>query len=92
MILDPRAKSGFFPPFFQDQRWLEQIRAAAARRGEARVRAYQRLDRALADGPTPVIPLAVDNSPPQLFSARVTCRTFLPMFFSLVDPTSLCIG
>jgi hypothetical protein len=38
-----------------------------------------------------VIPLAVDNSPPQLFSARVTCQTFLPMFFSLVDPTSLCL-
>jgi ABC-type transport system substrate-binding protein/class 3 adenylate cyclase/streptogramin lyase/tRNA A-37 threonylcarbamoyl transferase component Bud32 len=90
-ILDPQEGAGFFPLWFQDARWLAEIRGAARLRGDARVRAYRRLDRELTSGPIPMIPLAVDNSPPQLFSARVTCQTFLPMFFSLADPTSLCL-
>jgi len=90
-IFDPREGPGFFPVWFEDPHWLAEIRAAARLQGDARVRAYRRLDRELTRGPIPVIPLAVDNSPPQLFSAHVTCQTFLPMFFSLADPTSLCI-
>jgi serine/threonine protein kinase len=90
-IFDPEEGLGFFPLWFEDGHWLAKIRGAARLRGDARVRAYRRLDRELTSGPIPVIPLAVDNSLPQLFSARVTCQTFLPMFFSLVDPTSLCL-
>jgi ABC-type transport system substrate-binding protein/class 3 adenylate cyclase/tRNA A-37 threonylcarbamoyl transferase component Bud32/sugar lactone lactonase YvrE len=90
-ILDPRDGPRFYPPFFTDPRWLGKIRDAARLKGDARARAYRRLDLDLARGPVPVTAVAVADSPPQLFSARVTCKTFLPMFFSLADPTSLCV-
>ena len=90
-ILDPRDGPHFYPPFFTDQRWLSEIRRAARLKGEERTRAYERLDLALARGPVPVTTLVVSNSPPQLFSRRVKCKTFLPMFFGLADPTSLCV-
>ena len=90
-ILDPRDGLLLYPPWFQDERWLGRIRAAARLRGAARATAYRRLDLDLARGPLPVTGLAVNRSAPQLFSARVRCRTYLPMFNSYVDPSSLCV-
>src|SRR4029453_2304679 len=91
VILDPREGGGFYPLFFTDQKWLNEIRRVARIKGPARADAYRRLDLALARGPVPLTAVAVSISPPQLFSARVTCQTFLPMFFGLADPTSLCL-
>jgi len=89
-VLDPPAR-GFYPPFFRDRRWLARIEAVARLRGATRAAAYRRLDRALARGPLPLAAFAVYESSPQLFSARVRCRTFLPFYGGLVDPTSLCL-
>jgi len=90
-LLDPRVTDEFFTPLFRDQRWIGRMKAAARLRGTARAAAYRRLDVALARGPLPVAAFAVFGSPPQLFSARVRCRTFLAFFGGLVDPTSLCL-
>ena len=90
-ILDRREGIGFYPAFFTDEKWLGEIRRVARIKGEARARAYRQLDLDLARGPIPMTALVVTTSPPQLFSSRVTCQTFLPMFFGLADPTSLCL-
>jgi ABC-type transport system substrate-binding protein/class 3 adenylate cyclase/tRNA A-37 threonylcarbamoyl transferase component Bud32 len=81
----------FFPRFFRDRKWLTRIRAAARVQGAARPQAYRQLDRALAQGPLPLTAISVGFGSPQLFSARVTCRTFLPFYNGFVDPTSLCL-
>ena len=81
----------FFPQFFRDERWLARIRAATRVQGEARPQAYRRLDRALAQGPLPLTAISVGFGSPQLFSARVTCRKFLPFYNGSVDPTTLCL-
>jgi ABC-type transport system substrate-binding protein/class 3 adenylate cyclase/streptogramin lyase/tRNA A-37 threonylcarbamoyl transferase component Bud32 len=85
-------KDGYFPRWFQDRRWLDRIEAAGRLRGTARAAAYRNLDLALARGPLPLAAFAGFESSPQLFSARVRCRTFLPFFGGLVDPTSLCVS
>jgi peptide/nickel transport system substrate-binding protein len=81
----------FFPRFFRDPRWLARIRATSRVQGAARARTYRQLDQALAKGPLPLTGISVSAGSPQLFSARVKCRTFLPFYSGLVDPTSLCL-
>jgi peptide/nickel transport system substrate-binding protein len=91
VILDPNSGTDFYPRFFQDAKWLARIRAAAQAVGDARAAAYRRLDHDLARGPAPLAAFAVGRSAPQLFSARVGCRTYLALLGGLVDPTSLCL-
>jgi ABC-type oligopeptide transport system substrate-binding subunit/class 3 adenylate cyclase/tRNA A-37 threonylcarbamoyl transferase component Bud32 len=90
-VLTP-GKDGFYPAWFRDRHWLNRIEASGRLRGAARAGAYRGLDRALARGPLPIAAFAGFESSPQLFSARVGCRTFLPFFGGLVDPTSLCVS
>ena len=89
-VLNP-PQEGYYPAFFREPKWLARIAAAGRLRGAARAAAYRRLDLDLARGPLPLAAFAVFESSPQLFSARVRCRTFLPFFDGLVDPTSLCL-
>jgi len=90
-LLDPRLGGQYLTPLFRDERWIRRIRAVARLRGAERAAAYRRLDVGLARGPLPLTAFAVFGSPPQFFSARVRCRTFLGFFGGLVDPTSLCL-
>jgi ABC-type oligopeptide transport system substrate-binding subunit/class 3 adenylate cyclase/tRNA A-37 threonylcarbamoyl transferase component Bud32 len=92
LILDPDSGTDFYPAFFRDPKWLARIRDAARAVGDERVAAYRRLDRDLAQGPVPVAAFAVGRSAPQLFSARVGCRTYLALLGGVVDPTSLCLN
>ena len=85
-------ENGYYPTWFQDRHWLDRIEAAGQLRGKARAAAYRSLDLDLARGPLPLVAFAGDESYPQLFSARVGCRTLLPFFRGLVDPTSLCVS
>lgn len=91
-LLDPRDGFHFYPAWFTDAHWLGQMRAAAAAPEAARAADYRRLDRELASGPLPATGLTENVSPPQFFSARVTCASYLPQFFGLADPTSLCLN
>jgi hypothetical protein len=91
-ILDPRDGFHFYPGWLTDAHWLGRIRAAERVQGPGRAAAYRKLDRDLATHELPVTGLTVNVSPPQLFSARVSCHTFLPQFAGLADPTSLCLG
>ena len=80
-LLDPRLLAGgLYPPFFTDPRWLARLRAAASTTGAGRAAAYSRLDRALAEGPTPAVPVVYLAGTPQLFSKRIGCHTFLPQY------------
>jgi ABC-type transport system substrate-binding protein len=91
-LLDPKLLAGgLYPPFFSDPRWLARLRAAASTTGAGRPAAYARLDRALAEGPTPAVPVVYIAGTPQLFSKRVGCHTFLPQYSGLVDFASLCL-
>ena len=90
-ILDPAHSEGFNPEFFRDRHWLERIRAAGRVRGDAREKAYRRLDLDLAHGPLPLTATSVGQGNAQLFSTRVKCKTFLPLFGSIADPTSFCL-
>ena len=90
-LLDPRDGVHFYPAWFKDARWLGRMRAAAAAPEAARAVAYRKLDRDLAGGPLPATGLTENVSPPQFFSARVTCASYLPQFYGLADPTSLCL-
>ena len=83
--------SGFYPAFFKDAAWLARLRAAARVTGTRRPAVYERLDRDLALGPTPAVPLAFMAGTAQLFSERVGCHTFLPQYAGLVDFASLCL-
>jgi hypothetical protein len=58
---------GLYPPFFTDPRWLARLRAVASTTGTGRPAAYARLDRALAEGPTPAAPVVYIVGTPQLF-------------------------
>jgi ABC-type transport system substrate-binding protein len=91
VLLDPEAGLGFEPPFFTDPRWLARLRAAARFEGESRARAYAQLDLALARGPLPMVALDQVGSSPQLFSGRVRCHTFLPLFGGIADIASFCL-
>jgi ABC-type transport system substrate-binding protein/class 3 adenylate cyclase/tRNA A-37 threonylcarbamoyl transferase component Bud32 len=91
-LLDPKLLAGgLYPPFFTDPRWLARLRAAASTTGTGRAAAYARLDRALAEGPTPAVPVVYIAGTPQLFSKRVGCHTFLPQYSGLVDFAALCL-
>jgi hypothetical protein len=59
--------------------------------GPHRAAAFQRLDRAVDLGPTPIVPVAFIAGTPQLFSQRVGCHRFLPQYSGLVDFASLCL-
>jgi ABC-type transport system substrate-binding protein len=92
LLLDPKMLAdGLYPPFFQDAHWVERLRAVARTTGAARPAAYERLDRELALGPVPSVPLVFIAGTPQLFSQRVACHTFLPQYNGLVDFASLCL-
>jgi peptide/nickel transport system substrate-binding protein len=91
-LLDPDLLgSGLYPAFFTDAHWLARLRAAAKVTGARRPAVYERLDRRLALGPTPTVPLAFMAGTAQLFSKRVGCHTFLPQYSGLVDFASLCL-
>ncbi|MGL6280143.1 MAG: ABC transporter substrate-binding protein [Gaiella sp.] len=77
--------------WFTDPVWVARIRQAAVTTGPARVAAYRRLDAALQAGPVPLVPLSSTLRAPQLFSERVGCRQFLPLYGGLVDLTQLCL-
>jgi hypothetical protein len=91
-LIDPRDGFHFYPAWFTDARWLGRMRAAAAAPEAARAADYRRLDRDLARGPLPATGLTENVSPPQFFSARVSCASYLPQFFGMADPTSLCLN
>jgi ABC-type transport system substrate-binding protein len=77
--------------WFTDPVWVTRIRQAAATPGPARVAAYRRLDAALQEGPVPLVPLSSTLRTPQLFSERVGCTQFLPLYNGIVDLTQLCL-
>ncbi|MDX6573048.1 MAG: hypothetical protein QOC86_2204 [Gaiellales bacterium] len=91
-LLDPkRLADGLYPPWFRDPHWVAQMRAAERVTGPRRAAAFQRLDRAVDLGPTPIVPVAFIAGTPQLFSQRVGCHRFLPQYSGLVDFASLCL-
>jgi YVTN family beta-propeller protein len=73
---------------FHDPAWDRRMRAAAALGGNARLRAYGRLDAQIARGPAPIAPFA-NTIARDLFSARISCQTYQPLYG--IDLTTLCV-
>ena len=90
-VLDPERGGAFYPRFIADAHWLARIRAAARTPDPARD-AYRRLDVDLARDYLPVTGFSVGQGAAQLFSERVGCQAFMPLFGSVGDPTSFCLS
>lgn len=82
---DPEAANngGFHYPA-----WDRRMRAAAALSGDARLRAYGRLDAEIARGPAPIAPFSNTTSR-DLFSARIGCQIYQPLYG--IDVAALCV-
>jgi ABC-type transport system substrate-binding protein/class 3 adenylate cyclase/tRNA A-37 threonylcarbamoyl transferase component Bud32/streptogramin lyase len=88
VLLDPTSAAA---PFGSDAPWVGRMRAVSKVQGAARPAAYRQLDRELALGPVPAVPLSFSAGSPQLFSSRIGCHSFVPQFYGLVDFASLCL-
>jgi YVTN family beta-propeller protein len=73
---------------FDDPAWDRRLRAAAALTGNARLRAYGRLDAEITRGPAPIAPFS-NSIASGLFSTRVGCQTYQPLFG--IDLATLCV-
>jgi YVTN family beta-propeller protein len=73
---------------FRDPAWDRRMRVAAALGGNARLRAYGRLDAEIARGPAPIAPFSNTTSS-DLFSSRIGCQTYQPLYG--IDLTTLCV-
>jgi ABC-type oligopeptide transport system substrate-binding subunit len=73
---------------FHDPGWDRRMRAAAALGGSARLRAYGRLDAAIARGSAPIAPYS-NVTASELFSRRIGCQTYQPLYG--IDLATLCV-
>jgi YVTN family beta-propeller protein len=87
-LFDSRDPAGANYGHFRDPAWDRRMRAAAALGGNARLRAYGRLDAELARGPAPIAAYA-NTTALDLFSARIGCQTYQPLYG--IDLTLLCV-
>ena len=79
---------GFFPGVFRDREWQRRMDAVARLSGEARMRAYAKLDSELAAGPAPAAPFATGTTT-HFLSARMGCQVLHPIYG--LDLAALCI-
>ncbi len=89
-VVSPRSPNYAFPTWLDDQPLFDRIDAARATSGEQRVRAWSAIDADIVDGGA-FIPLYTESGFAQLFSQRVGCQTFLPLYDGVVDLGSLCL-
>jgi YVTN family beta-propeller protein len=82
------ASDGFRPGLFEDPDFERRMSEAAELTGDARLRAYAKLDRDLADDAVPAVPFATGTSS-YFLSARMGCQVLHPIFG--LDLASLCI-
>jgi ABC-type oligopeptide transport system substrate-binding subunit len=87
-LFDSRDPAGANYGHFRDPVWDRRMRAAAALGGNARLRAYGRVDAELARGPAPIAAYA-NTTALDLFSARIGCQTYQPLYG--IDLTLLCV-
>src|SRR5205823_6757232 len=87
-LFDSRDPEGANFGHFDDSAWDRRMRAAAALGGNARLRAYGRLDAELARGPAPIAPFS-NTTARDLFSARIGCQTYQPLYG--IDLATLCV-
>ena len=90
LVVSPRSPDYFFPPWFTNEALLDEIDEALAVVGPGRPPTWRAIDESLAEEAA-FIPLYTDFSYPQLFSSRVGCQIFLPLYSGLVDLGSLCL-
>ena len=90
LVVSPRSPDYFFPPWFTNEALLDEIDEALAVVGPDRPPTWRAIDESLAEEAA-FIPLYTDFSYPQLFSSRVGCQIFLPLYSGLVDLGSLCL-
>ena len=89
-VVSPRSPDYFFPPWFTNDALLDQIDEALTVVGPGRPAAWREIDENLA-AEAAFVPLYTGFSYPQLFSSRVGCQVFLPLYSGLVDLGSLCL-
>jgi oligopeptide transport system substrate-binding protein len=82
------ASNGFRPGLFEDPDFERRMAAAARLTGDARLRAYAKLDRDLAADAVPAVPFATGTAN-YFLSARMGCQVLHPIFG--LDLASLCI-
>jgi peptide/nickel transport system substrate-binding protein len=75
---------------YGDQRYLRQMRAAAALSEPARSAAYRKLEVDMFRNSPPAAVYAVMVGPPQVFSSRIGCQVFRPADNGVVDLAALC--
>jgi YVTN family beta-propeller protein len=82
------AREGFRPGLFDDPEFERRMADAAALTGEARLRAYAKLDRDLAVDAAPAAPFATGITT-YFLSARMGCQVLHPIYG--LDLAALCI-
>jgi YVTN family beta-propeller protein len=82
------AREGFRPGMFDDAEFERRMADAAALSGEARLRAYAKLDRDLVDEAAPAAPFATGVKT-YFLSARMGCQVLHPLYG--LDLAALCV-
>ena len=82
------ASDGFRPGLFEDPDFDRRMADAASLTGDARLRAYAKLDRDLAADAVPAVPFATGTAS-YFLSARMGCQVLHPIFG--LDLAALCV-
>ena len=82
------ARDGFRPGLFEDPEYERRMADAAGLTGDARLRAYAKLDRDLAADAVPAVPFATGTAS-YFLSARMGCQVLHPIFG--LDLAALCV-
>ena len=83
-----RGGLGLMPPVVHDPGIERRMAAAARLSGEARLNAYARIDRAVAEQAVPAAPFA-SGTVTHLLSARMGCQVLHPVYG--LDLAALCV-